>query len=274
MKPVFCLLGILSLCPSLMMAQSGAATTAFFPLYVRVSIARNPSNPAFSVYDAYHSYFNVVNPNSSTATISFMILDPLGKEIKPLPVFVTTFQIAPFSFRRNIDFDFRDSIIAGCMLVTSNVPVIVQEEITHSSDTLFNPPSIIVSARLLLRPGSLGKRFFMDARFVPLGQQADPNIFESLGIGLALPLGSDGQADVILVLRDGSGNQVGQAAVSIPAGGNTLKTLTDLFPQVTLFFGGTLEIRANRDIGVTAVDVSTSSAGEHFQEANSGLISQ
>ncbi|HEV8132601.1 MAG TPA: hypothetical protein VGQ81_15250 [Acidobacteriota bacterium] len=264
------------LCTSGLIAQNVSAQELIFPVFARTEILLNPNiDPMFSDVDAFHSEFQIINPNPSAVRVTFHVFDTAGNEVLPLGSKPISRIVDPNAIAGGIGFRFPQRAVVGWVKAVSTQPVVIQEEISHSQDhDRPGPPSTLLKSRIVKWPAKLTRRAVIRVRFVPAESfGGDLLVFENTGVSIVFPSSISGLSTRgILLLRDQIGAKFGQREISISPNGQVVQNLTELFPEVNRAFSGTLDITFDNDVYATAIQIKVGLGQEAMDEPNNGAI--
>lgn len=140
-------------------------------------------------------------------------------------------------------------LASGWLRVTTAGSAVVRASIQFREVVNFDPPPVSGFPTSILTE--------TDADPVPaLLRAAVPVLFDAkggTGIALALPSSDSEGAAVNLTLRDGDGQTLGVAEVSLPANGRSVFLAEDVFPELRQAGAGTLELSSSRPFFGTAI---------------------
>lgn len=253
--------------------QNPARKELVFPFFLRVGPWDN----------GYNSVFDVINPNPSSAMVTFSFFDSTGKLSVPVSAsgqgaFPGSAQLrldgyaagrVQFSFPGNGDF-------AGSAFVSSTQPVIVQEEISHHTlggcAICLGPLSTKLKSRILTPAPLAARRQTLRVKFTP--GQLWTNTAVALVFswnppptGTLAALRSFGK----LIFRNDNGIVLAEKAFALTVNEQLIGFVSDFFPAIAANgLSGSLEIIFDQEIFLTAVQVTTFGEEETWEAPNLG----
>src|SRR2546428_11390514 len=124
--------------------------------------------PIFSRQDAFHSVFQVLNPNPTDTTGTYQIFDSKGQAVA-LQLTNNTLifpRKSSFGFFGGL-FGTVNFVFVGWVKMTSTQPLIFEEEISHSEDVVVNPPSTLLKSRIVKSPASPTRHVVISVLYRP-----------------------------------------------------------------------------------------------------------
>lgn len=247
------------------LSQDSARMENIFPFFIKAGIP----------IDHYESRFELINPNSTGAVVSFQFFDPSGREIVPFSGSDSR-SVPAGTVASDVGFVFAQATTVGWVRISSDQPILVEEDIQHKREASisFLPPSIETVSEVLMSPSIGARRQVVRIRYVASNYSANT------GIALVFPSpDSSSFARGTATVRRSNGQKLGDREIVLSANSQLVRLVTELFPEVAEAaaigfqgFDGTLELVFDKNIHATAIQLTALGRIEQMDEAKVGLI--
>ncbi|MGI8785095.1 MAG: hypothetical protein ACR2L2_15775 [Acidobacteriota bacterium] len=261
------------LMPFALFAQNTARTEAIFPFFIERQIPLAPGD--FTPVDSFHSWFEILNPNPSTAVVTFHVFDAAGQESFPAGGQPLTRTIEAYGTGLAAITYFASGVksVIGWLRVSATQPVIIQQQILHAEESRFGPPTRRDISSVFKFPATATRMEVVRVYSVPSAGPFPP-LWSNTGISIAFPASpSAAPARGTLTLRYVNGTKFAETTVTVPPNGQIVRLFSEWFPQIPgAGISGTLELLFDQDVFITAIQMTIQGSKETMEPPTSGKI--
>lgn len=237
-----------------------ARTKLIFPIYV-------VSKPSIGL-TFWGTSFRVLNPNDVLAEVRFSLFDSAGSLKRSTRLVVHPFQTSGTGL---FDYEVLREDVVGWVRVDATQPVVVQQTISRACCPVPIGLTILTVRSSIVLTAPLPTRSDVVSVF------NYPTLNSDTGITVVYPAAaSAAPVNIALTFRWVDGRLVSRKTLTLPPNGQLVRYFNELFPEVPGLFpnayqyGGTIELRFDQDVYMTAIQTQFIREIEQMQPAIAG----